>query len=111
MSSAQSVETTRRVCIVGAGVCGLSVAWHIKRLLGEAVSVVIISDKFLNQTTSFVAGNDKHALYGNRGECVVARHDMHTLLYELCILPYKWMCIVHDIFLSSHRWAMGTSSS
>lgn len=44
-----------RVAVVGAGVIGLLVALHIKQTLND-VQVVVIADKFFQETTSYVAG-------------------------------------------------------
>jgi len=44
------------VCILGAGTVGLSQALRIKETYGEAVSVTVMADKFLDETTSFGSG-------------------------------------------------------
>lgn len=51
------VECRKRVNVLGAGICGLSVALEIKQKWGEAVDVVITAESFYDRTTSYVAGN------------------------------------------------------
>ena len=45
----------KRVCIVGAGVVGLSSAVRAKEVLGKTYDVTLIADKFGKDTTSDVA--------------------------------------------------------
>ncbi|XP_067942207.1 D-aspartate oxidase-like [Watersipora subatra] len=45
----------QKICVVGAGVVGLSCAVRMKDVLGDSVTVTIIADKFFKETTSHVA--------------------------------------------------------
>jgi D-amino-acid oxidase len=45
-----------KVCVIGAGTVGLSCAYRLHEELGSTVKVTIISDKFFNETVSFVSG-------------------------------------------------------
>lgn len=44
-----------RICVVGAGVVGLSCAVRLKEVFGWTKPITIISDKFMKDTTSDVA--------------------------------------------------------
>ena len=46
----------KRVNVLGAGICGLSVAFEIKSKYGADVEVVITAENALEKTTSYVAG-------------------------------------------------------
>lgn len=46
---------TRKICVLGAGVIGLSCALKIKQDFGAAFPVTLIADKFGQETTSDVA--------------------------------------------------------
>ena len=46
----------KRVNVLGAGVCGLCVAFEIKQKWGEEVDVVVTSEFYYENTTSYVAG-------------------------------------------------------
>lgn len=45
-----------RVNVVGAGVCGLAVAYAIKQKYGDLAEITITADKFYDETTSIAAG-------------------------------------------------------
>lgn len=44
-----------RVCVIGAGIIGLSTAFHIKKLI-PSVELTLIANSFHPNTTSDVAG-------------------------------------------------------
>ena len=44
------------IVVVGAGVVGLSVALRVKEICGESIHIKIISESFLEQTTSYGSG-------------------------------------------------------
>jgi aspartate oxidase len=56
------MEAHKRVNILGAGVCGLSVALEIKQKWGNAVDVVVTAENSYDNTTSYIAG-ELHASY------------------------------------------------
>eukprot|EP01035_Chromulina_nebulosa_P018485 gene18485-24198_t len=45
-----------KVCIVGAGTVGLSVAYHIAQELSKSDEIIIIAENFYNETTSYGSG-------------------------------------------------------
>lgn len=47
--------THRRVCIIGAGISGLSCGVRLKQLLGSNYEITIKARDFLQETTSDVA--------------------------------------------------------
>lgn len=46
------------VAIIGAGVCGATVAFRLQEQFGNSISVTIFSDEFSPNTTSDVAGEE-----------------------------------------------------
>ena len=46
---------TKRICIIGAGVLGLSCGVRLQEVFGKHQQVTIYADKFLSDTTSDVA--------------------------------------------------------
>eukprot|EP01038_Epipyxis_sp_PR26KG_P007915 gene7915-10743_t len=48
--------TDDKVVVIGAGVVGLSVALRIKEVYGVSINVKVISESFLEQTTSYGSG-------------------------------------------------------
>lgn len=49
------VMSTKKICIVGAGIIGLSCGIRLQETLGRDYQIVIYADKFLEDTTSDVA--------------------------------------------------------
>jgi glycine/D-amino acid oxidase-like deaminating enzyme len=47
---------TPRVCVIGAGVVGLSCATRIRQAYGDTVKLSVIADDVMEQTTSFGSG-------------------------------------------------------
>ena len=47
--------SAKAICIIGAGISGLSCAVRLQEVLGKDCQITIYSDKFLTETTSHVA--------------------------------------------------------
>lgn len=71
----------KRVAVVGAGTVGLSTALKAIEVLGDKVTVTIIADSFLQQTTSYGSGGlwEPYQIAGNQ-------HHHQGLLINLCKL-------------------------
>jgi glycine/D-amino acid oxidase-like deaminating enzyme len=46
----------KKVCVIGAGVVGLSTAFRLKEVFGSDIEVSVIADKFFNETTTYGCG-------------------------------------------------------
>ena len=63
---------SKKICVVGAGTVGLSCALRIVEEFGSAVSVNIVAELFLSQTTSYGSGGlwEPYAIAGTPDEDV-----------------------------------------
>mmetsp|Transcript_28974 Transcript_28974/g.48893 ORF Transcript_28974/g.48893 Transcript_28974/m.48893 type:complete len:224 (-) Transcript_28974:714-1385(-) len=70
--------------IVGAGVCGLSVARALKEKYGDFIALTITADKFYDQTTSFAAGGlwEPHLLGDTDPDLVLRWSELSYLHYQ-----------------------------
>lgn len=60
-----------KVAVVGAGIVGLSVALKLVEKYGTTIDLTIVSETFLQQTTSFGAGGlwEPYAIEGTKCNC------------------------------------------
>lgn len=63
---------TKKICIVGAGTVGLSMALKVLEEVQDSVEITIVADTFLNQTTSFGSGGlwEPYQILGTPDELV-----------------------------------------